>query len=122
MKTFTVCGITTIDNISKVRWTDNLERREKYFLKNGATRCDLVELPHSMTKIEALDYISALDNFSSESDQLLIKEAKSYREIMKSKIDGSYEKKKRGRPKMVRIRPKIDATVLEILDAAGIKV
>ena len=122
MKTFTVCGITTINNVSKVRWTDSLDRREKFFLKNGATRCDLVELPNSMTKIEALDYISTLNNFSSEDDQALIKDAKAYRETMQSKLDGSYEKKKRGRPKMVRIRPKIDTTVLEILKAADIKI
>ncbi len=122
MKKFTVCGITTINNISKVRWTDNLSRREKFFIKNGATRCELVELPHSMTKLEALDYISKLHAFSSVSDQTLISEAREYREVMKSKIDGSYEKKKRGRPKIVRIRPKVDSTVLEILKAADIKI
>lgn len=98
-QTFKVCGITTISGISKVRWTDDITRRVKLFDKQGATRCDLVDLPSDMNKLDALYHIQKLDDFSSSNDQILIQEAIEYRMKVKQQQEGTYIKKSRGRPR-----------------------
>ena len=52
-QTFKVAGITVHNGNAKVRFTDDMVRRVKQFTKGGATRCDFVELPSEMTKVEA---------------------------------------------------------------------
>ena len=96
---YTVCGFTTIDNVTKIRWSNNLRLQEKLFLAKNATRCDLVSLPRPMDKIESLDYISTLQQFSTEDAQELILSAKKERIVRKQKSEGTYVCKKRGRPK-----------------------
>ncbi len=71
-QTFKVAGIITHNGNSKVRFTDDMVRRGKQFTKGGATRCDFVELPSEMTKVEALKHIQTLDMFKSAEDQALI--------------------------------------------------
>lgn len=71
-QTFKVAGITVHNGNAKVRFTDDMVRRIKQFTKGGATRCDFVELPSEMTKIEALKYLQAHDQFQSADDQALI--------------------------------------------------
>lgn len=78
--TFKVAGITTHNTVSKVRFTDDMVRRVKQFSKGGATRIDLVELPSEMSKVEALKYIQALDQFKSAEDQALIADSLADRE------------------------------------------
>ena len=73
-KTFKVVGITVHNGDAKVRFTDDLVRRVKQFTKGGATRCEFVELPVAMTKIEALNHMLTLTEFSSPSDQATIKD------------------------------------------------
>ena len=70
--TFKVAGITTHGSNTKVRFTDDLVRRIKQFTKGGATRCDFIELPSEMTKLEALTYMSFHADFQSPSDQATI--------------------------------------------------
>jgi hypothetical protein len=75
-KTFTVVGITTHSNSdSKVRFTHDLVRRVKQFCKGGATRCDFIELPNEMNKIDALNYMLTRPEFASPADQATIKES-----------------------------------------------
>jgi hypothetical protein len=74
-KTFTVVGITTHGNDSKVRFTHDLIRRVKQFSKGGATRCDFIELPNEMTKVEALNYMLTRPEFASPADQATINES-----------------------------------------------
>jgi hypothetical protein len=74
-KTFTVVGITTHNSDSKVRFTHDLVRRVKQFSKGGATRCDFIELPNEMTKVEALNYMLTRPEFASPADQATINEA-----------------------------------------------
>ena len=71
-KTFKVAGITTHGDMTKVRFTDDLVRRIKQFTKGGATRCDFVELPSEMTKVDALKYLATLPEFASAADQATI--------------------------------------------------
>lgn len=73
-KTFKVVGITVHNGNAKVRFTDDLVRRVKQFTKGGATRCEFVELPNEMTKIEALNYMLTLPEFASPSDKATIQD------------------------------------------------
>jgi hypothetical protein len=69
---FTVAGITTHNNNSKVRFTDDMVRRIKQFTKGGAQRVDLVDLPEPMTKIQALQHLLTHPSFQSPGDQVTI--------------------------------------------------
>jgi uncharacterized lipoprotein NlpE involved in copper resistance len=71
-QTFKVAGITVHNGNAKVRFTDDMVRRIKQFSKGGATRVDFVELPTEMTKIEALKYLQAHEQFQSAADQATI--------------------------------------------------
>lgn len=69
---FKVAGITVHNGNAKVRFTDDMVRRIKQFTKGGATRCDFIELPNEMTKVEALKYMQAHADFQSAEDQATI--------------------------------------------------
>lgn len=71
-QTFKVVGITVHGDSTKVRFTDDMIRRIKQFTKGGATRCDFIELPSEMTKIEALKYMATRPEFASANDQATI--------------------------------------------------
>lgn len=71
-QTFKVAGITVHNGNAKVRFTDDMVRRIKQFTKGGATRCDFVELPSEMTKVDALKYLATLPEFASAADQATI--------------------------------------------------
>lgn len=71
-KTFKVVGITVHGDSTKVRFTDDMVRRIKQFSKGGATRCDFIELPSEMTKLEALKYMASHADFQSPADQATI--------------------------------------------------
>lgn len=79
-QTFKVAGITVHNGNAKVRFTDDLVRRVKQFTKGGATRCDFIELPSEMTKIEALKYLQSHADFQSAEDQATIADALADRE------------------------------------------
>lgn len=72
---FKVAGITVHNGNAKVRFTDDLIRRVKQFTKGGATRCEFVELPNEMTKLEALNYMLTLPNYASAGDQATINDS-----------------------------------------------
>lgn len=74
-QTFKVAGITVHNGNAKVRFTDDMIRRIKQFTKGGATRCEFVELPSEMTKVEALKYLLAHQDFQSAEDQATINDA-----------------------------------------------
>ncbi len=76
-KTFTICGITQHDNNpAKIRWSNDLIRRIKQFTKSHPEgRCDFVELPNEMSKLEALEFLQTHDTFQSPEDQAIISDA-----------------------------------------------
>jgi len=90
-QTFTVAGITTNNNNSKVRFTDDMVRRVKQFTKGGAQRVDLVDLPEPMTKINALKYLLTHPDFQSPGDQVTIGDTLS--EKMKNHNIGTFKVK-----------------------------
>lgn len=98
-QTFKVVGITVHNGNAKVRFTDDMVRRVKQFTKGGATRCDFVELPNEMTKVEALKYMLTHADFQSAEDQATIGDALSDREKEVSK----------GTVKVKATKPSLDA-------------
>ncbi len=95
-KTYTIAGITTHSRenvtVTKVRYGNDIVRLSKMLSSNrkiGVTysfggrddgyldskRVDLIELPTAMTKIDALKFLQAHDQFQSSEDQATIAEA-----------------------------------------------
>ena len=98
-QTFKVAGITVHNGNAKVRFTDDMVRRVKQFTKGGATRCDFVELPSEMTKVEALKYMQAHDMFKSAEDQATIADSLADRE----------KEAKKGTVKVKASKPSVEA-------------
>ena len=72
----TVAGITSHGTFTnKVRFTVNLVRRIKQFVKVNASRIDLVELPNPMSRLEAIAYLKTHADFQSAEDQATLDEA-----------------------------------------------
>ncbi len=59
-KTFTVAGTATLNGNTKVRFANDLVARIKILAKNNCTDINLVELPHAMTKMQALQHLQEL--------------------------------------------------------------
>ena len=59
-KLFTVAGTATnADGTTKARFANDLVARIKILNKAGCTNINLVELPEPMTKLQALQYLTA---------------------------------------------------------------
>ena len=98
-QTFKVAGITVHNGNAKVRFTDDMVRRVKQFTKGGATRCDFIELPSEMTKIEALKYMQTHELFKSAEDQATISDSLADRE----------KEAKKGTVKVKATKPSVEA-------------
>lgn len=96
---FKVAGITVHNGNAKVRFTDDMVRRVKQFTKGGATRCDFIELPSEMTKVEALKYMQSHADFQSAEDQATIADSLSDRE----------KEAKKGTVKVKATKPSVEA-------------
>jgi hypothetical protein len=58
-KLFTVAGTATnADGTVKARFANDLVARIKILNKAGCTNINLMELPHAMTKLQALQYLT----------------------------------------------------------------
>jgi hypothetical protein len=57
-KTFSVAGTATNpDGTTKARFANDLVARHKILNKAGCTDINLIELPHAMTKLQALQFL-----------------------------------------------------------------
>ena len=72
-KTFTVCGVSTSTDGTKVRFAND-SMRVKVLAKNGHTDIMLIELPEAMTKLAAVAFIADLPEFSGDGAQEAISE------------------------------------------------
>ncbi len=108
-QTFKVAGITTHNGNAKVRFTDDMVRRIKQFTKGGATRCDFVELPSEMTKVEALKYLASLKQFNSAEDQATIADAIADREKESSKAEVKVKVSKTKTKTKTKAKPSVEA-------------
>jgi len=72
-KLYTVAGTSTLNGETKARFANDT-MRIKVLAKNGHTDIMLVELPKEMTKVQAAQFISGLDEFSGAVEQEAIGE------------------------------------------------
>ena len=70
-KLFTVCGVSTLDGETKVRFAND-ELRVKVLMKHGHTDPILIALPEAMTKLDAVKFIKGLDEFAGVAAQSAI--------------------------------------------------
>lgn len=105
-KLFKVAGITVHNGTAKVRFTDDMVRRIKQFTKGGATRCDFVELPNEMSKVEALEYMKSHSTFQSAEDQATINDAMLDRQEKpaKTEVKVKVKKDKAEKPSLEKIK------------------
>ena len=118
-QTFKVAGITIHNGNAKVRFTDDMVRRVKQFTKGGATRCEFIELPSEMTKVEALKYMLTRPEYASPSDQATITDSLSDREKEARKGEVKVKASK-AKPSLDAIKSrakKPQATVEDVLNA-----
>ena len=120
VQTFKVVGITVHNGNAKVRFTDDMIRRIKQFNKGGATRCEFIELPSEMTKIEALKYMLTRPEFASAEDQATINDSIEDRE-KESRKNEVKVKVSKAKPSLdaikARAKNKSETTVTDVLDA-----
>lgn len=72
-KLFNVCGVSTLNGETKVRFANDV-MRIKVLAKNGHTDIQLVELPEAMSKVDAARFISELDEFQTPEAQMAVSE------------------------------------------------
>ena len=72
-KTFNVCGVSTSNDGTKVRFANDV-MRVKVLAKNGHTDITLIELPSEMLKLDAVNFIKELPEFQGADAQLAISE------------------------------------------------
>jgi len=107
-KTFTVVGTATNkDGTVKARFANDLVTRIKILNKAGCTDINLQELPHAMTKLEALQFLTAQGVTGDASFAVANKLSE------KTKIA------KRGEVKMTGKSTKSKITAEQLLDAVA---
>lgn len=72
-KLYTVAGVSTLNGDTKVRFANDV-MRIKVLAKNGHTDIQLVELPESMTKLQAVAFLAALPEFQDAASQEAVSE------------------------------------------------
>ena len=68
-KTFTVAGVSTLNNVCKPRFSNEMEQRLAMLTYTEHTDIKLVELPAAMTKLEAVQHLQAHEAFQDEVSQ-----------------------------------------------------
>jgi hypothetical protein len=67
-KLFTVAGTATnADGTTKARFANDLVARIKILNKGGCTNINLLELPHPMTKLQALQYLTETQGYTGDA-------------------------------------------------------
>jgi hypothetical protein len=72
-KTYTVCGVSTLNGSTKIRFANDV-MRVKNLAKSGHSDIFLVELPEAMLKTDAAKFIRQLDEYQSADAQAAIAE------------------------------------------------
>lgn len=117
-KTFKVVGITVHGDSTKVRFTDDMIRRIKQFTKGGAARCDFIELPSEMTKIEALKYMASHPDFQSPADQATIADSLVDREKEAGKGEVKVKSSTKAKPSIDAIKSRAKKATVEASEPA----
>lgn len=64
-KKFSVCGISTVDGQTKMRFATDV-MRVKVLAKGGHQDITLIELPEAMPKVDAVKFVAQLPEFQDE--------------------------------------------------------
>lgn len=103
-KLFNVVGTSNLNGVTKVRWANDLVTRFKMLHKGGHTDIELFELPQSMSKQQACEWLVEQEVFETQ----LVEEA---RYAVTSKLE-EYRSAKKGEVKIsleeIKSRPTIE--------------
>lgn len=119
-KLFTVAGTATnADGTTKARFANDLVARIKILHKAGCTNVNLIELPHAMTKLDALKYLSEQGITEGDAGYAVANKL-----AEKSKVAKKGEVKvKAEKPSLEKIRARKPATknvtAEQVLEAVG---
>lgn len=119
-KLFTVAGTATnTDGTTKARFANDLVARIKILHKAGCTNVNLIELPHAMTKLDALKYLSEQGITEGDAGYAVANKL-----AEKSKVAKKGEVKvKAEKPSLEKIRARKPATknvtAEQVLEAVG---
>ena len=67
MQTFTVAGVSTLNNTIKLRFANNLQQRIKTLQYNAHTNIVLVQLNTACTKLQAAQYLLTHSAFTAHT-------------------------------------------------------
>lgn len=113
-KTFTVCGVSTSTDGTKVRFANDT-MRTKVLHKNGHTDILLIELPEAMLKLDAVNFIKDVPEFAGDAAQEAISE---YLEKHTPKAKVERKPAKTAAPKVKAAKaPKVKAPAVDLSDA-----
>ena len=112
-KTFNVVGTSNLNGTTKVRWANDLVTRFKMLHKGGHTDIELFELPESMTKQQATEWLA-------DQDALFDKLVPDAQTAVNMKLDEYHVVKKTVKISLDEIasRPTIDITPEEVVAIA----
>jgi hypothetical protein len=114
---FLAVGITASESQpnAKIRFTNDMFRRIKQGVKNKLTRCDFIELPSPMTKIDALNYMLTRPEFASPADKATIKES------LYDKVPATPKVKAPAKPSLdaIKARTRKTTTAQDVLEAVA---
>ena len=65
-KTYTVAGVSTLNGVTKARFSNDFEKRMFMLEYSGHENIAIVELPDAMTKMESVAYLKTLPAFQTE--------------------------------------------------------
>ena len=121
-KTFNVCGVSTSNDGTKVRFANDV-MRVKVLAKNGHTDITLIELPSEMLKLDAVNFIKELPEFQGADAQLAISEyltkytPKAKKAAVERKPAKAAVTKKPAAKSKAPSKAAVDAAVAELEDA-----
>lgn len=103
-KTFAFAGTTMYDDVTKVRFCNDLEQRLEILGKCGCTAMNFIELPNPMEKLEAVLFLKSHEDFQGEVEQAVINTAIIRRSRAKALELGLIEAKKPGRKSKAEVK------------------
>lgn len=113
-KMFTVAGTSKLNGEVKVRFANDV-MRIKVLAKHGHEDINLIELPNAMTKLEAVQFLKGLDEFTSAADQAAIADYLDGRTEKAPKAEKTVKTApKKAAPKKAAVKaPKVDTSEME---------
>lgn len=120
LKTFTGVGITELNENAKVRFSNDIIHHIKKYAKLNAPRMDFIDLPHAMSKIDALKFMQTHPQFQSPEDQATIEEILFTKETVGRRDETRARKKMMPSLDSIMKRTRKDISVDDVLMAINV--